>query len=592
MFYRIRQNLLARQSGVAIGVCTVCLLSSGAANSGAYVFAGSSNGVDVITHPTGYTGSGGTLLVNVCIDPTSPFATDMEIPTQNIINTWNELVPTIGNVSFSSPGLGFNQADYESVALHELGHCVGLAHPNLASESGLSGADQNYTKTTAGPNTVFDIDAGVDGVIGSSDDVRSDDVNLHWFDIGTNDPFGIQAIVDSTTFSRDLLDLPVGHNFVANADRDVGALLGYADTEAVMQQGTFIGEAQRTLAADDVHTLRLAAGGLDILEGTTDDYTVELVYQGISTTNCDINIKFDANETGFAVCQLGGTFVSGGTGTHVSITSADIFFNPNSADWYFNQTPNMTNDATVYISPSNPANVGFNFYDEDIIVHDGSGWSMYFDGSDVGLGGPPDLNAFHILDNGDLLLSFDTPVNLGGTLYDDSDIIRFTPTSTGSVTSGSFSMYFDGSSEGFTTIGEDIDAITVNVAGELVISTLGSAQIPRPPFSDLTQQDDDLARKRNSDGLWLRYFDGSDVGFTFATEDIWGSHVDKSTGIVYLTTLDSFTATGLNGDGNDIFICTPGTLGNNTSCPLTLFWDGDNFGLGGERIDALYVEIQ
>ena len=249
-----------------------------------------------------------------------------------------------------------------------------------------------------------------------------------------------------------------------------------------------------------------------------------------------------------------------------------------------------TPGATVYISPSNPANVGFNFYDEDIIVHDGSGWSMYFDGSDVGLGGPPDLNAFHIMDNGDLLLSFDTPVNLGGTLYDDSDIVRFTPTSTGTVTSGSFSMYLDGSTEGFTNIGEDIDAITENSAGELIVSTLGSAQIPRPPFSDLTQQDDDLARKRNSDGLWLRYFDGSDVGFTFATEDIWGASINKSTGIVYLTTLDNFTANGLSGDGNDIFTCIPGTLGNNTSCPLTLFWDGDNYGLSGERIDALFVE--
>lgn len=245
----------------------------------------------------------------------------------------------------------------------------------------------------------------------------------------------------------------------------------------------------------------------------------------------------------------------------------------------------------IYISPSNPASVDFNFFDEDIIVHDGTGWSMYFDGSDVGLGGSPDLNAFHRQANGNLLLSFDTPVNLGGILYDDSDIILFTPTSLGATTSGTFSMYLDGSANGLTTIGEDIDAIAENSAGELIVSTLGSAQIPRPPFSDLTQQDDDLARRRNSDGLWLRYLDGSDIGLTFATEDVWGTHIDKTTGIVYITTLDQFNATGLNGDGNDIFTCTPGILGNATSCPLELFWDGDEYGLSGERIDALAIEL-
>ena len=169
--------------------------------------------------------------------------------------------------------MGSNQVDYESVALHELGHCVGLAHPNLGAQGNLSGADTNYTNSTAGPDGAFSLNAGTDGLIGSSDDMRGDDENLHWFDIGSNDPFFIQSIVDSTTFSRDLIDLPQNHNFASNADRDIGNLLGYANTEAVMQQLTFAGESQRTLVADDVHTLSLAASGLDRLEGTSDDYT-------------------------------------------------------------------------------------------------------------------------------------------------------------------------------------------------------------------------------------------------------------------------------------------------------------------------------
>jgi Ca2+-binding RTX toxin-like protein len=208
-------------------------------------------------------------------------------------------------------------------------------------QTGVSGVNTNFTQSTTGPNGAFSFNSGADGIIGNADDVRGDDQNLHWFDIATNDPFNFQSVIDSTTYSRELADLPAGDLFATNADRSVGAALGYADTEAVMQQGTANGESQRTLVADDIHTLSFANTGLDRVAGTSDDYTVALQYQGISSANCDINIKFDAMQTGFAVCQVGGVFLPGGVGTHAAITSANIFFNPNSADWYFNQTPNM-----------------------------------------------------------------------------------------------------------------------------------------------------------------------------------------------------------------------------------------------------------
>src|SRR5262249_48567735 len=128
--------------------------------------------------------------------------------------------------------------------------------------------------------------------------------------------------------------LPGGDLFVANADRSVGALLGFPDTEAVMQQGQDVDEAQRSLNHDDVATLRLGMSGLDMTQGNADDYTVNLVDGGLAT-GCDINVKFDDSQTGFAVCQ---TSLSSITATHWQITAANMYFNTGFS-WFFNGAP-------------------------------------------------------------------------------------------------------------------------------------------------------------------------------------------------------------------------------------------------------------
>ena len=323
-------------SRVIVGSALTALLIAGwlddLLHSGAFIFAGTANGVDLVTHPQGYTGAGGTLTITVGIDPTSPNASTMVTPVQNIVNAVNNLVPTTGNlVTGGSNNVPTNFFDFESVALHEVIHSLGIAHPNAASESGLSGSNQNYTKATTGVNAVFDLNAGGDGVIGSSDDVRGDDINLHWFRRSNNNPFTIGGTVDSTTYSRDTANLPGGHSFAANADRSVSALLGVPNTEAVMQQGTGSDEAQRTLTHDDVATLRYAMAGLDALAGTSDDYTLTLSYAGL-TTSANIVAKFDNTQTGFAVSQSSGVFI---TGTHARITTTAVFFN-NNFNWFFN----------------------------------------------------------------------------------------------------------------------------------------------------------------------------------------------------------------------------------------------------------------
>ncbi|MEM9530698.1 MAG: Ig-like domain-containing protein [Pseudomonadota bacterium] len=300
--------------------------------AGAYVFA-EGNNENSVAHASGYNGTGGALNVQVCIAPTSPNAAAMEIPVRNAITRFNLLVPTIGNVRLGGDNeIAPGEIDFESVFTHELGHCLGLAHPNLASESGLSGSDRNYTKSRRGGNNAYDLGIGADGVRGSADDQRNDDLNLHWFFTGVNNPFQLPATPEAGTFSRDLADLPAGDTYAVNADRTVAtAVYGLPITEAVMQQGSFSDEDQNALSADDVATLQHARAGVDRTAGTADDYTVNLTYGGLAT-GCDINVAFDNGETGFAVCKLSGTTVSGNTNWR--ITAANTFYNTGS-NWVF-----------------------------------------------------------------------------------------------------------------------------------------------------------------------------------------------------------------------------------------------------------------
>ena len=58
---------------------------------------------------------------------------------------------------------------------------------------------------------------------------------------------------------------------------------------------------------------------------------------------------------------------------------------------------------------------------------------------------------------------------------------------------------------------------------------------------------------------------------------------------IYLTTLGVFNVTGLSGDGADIFICTPGSLGTTTACNFNSYWVGSLNGFAGEVVDGFDI---
>ncbi|HFQ92390.1 MAG TPA: hypothetical protein ENK32_00140, partial [Anaerolineae bacterium] len=250
----------------------------------------------------------------------------------------------------------------------------------------------------------------------------------------------------------------------------------------------------------------------------------------------------------------------------------------------------------IYTSSSSGGNAGgVGFADEDILKYDtGSGtWSMFIDGSDIGLSGSGarDVDAFFLMDDGSILLSTWGATTLPDVgQIDDSDIIRFIPTSTGTNTAGTFELYFDASDVGLTRNGEDVDAVFVTAGGDIIISTSGSFSV-----SGASGRDEDLVKftptslGANTSGTWSLYFDGSDVGLADSgSEDVWGVSV-AANGDIFLTTRGTFAVSGVSGTGTDIFTCSPGSLGSSTSCTFSMYWDGSANGYGTENMDAMQV---
>lgn len=304
--------------------------------AGSFSFADLLQEPATITHPSGYMGEGGKVTVSVCIDPDSESKAEMAIDIQNSIQHWNRLEPSHGNSKLSpESGVPADHVDAESVLLHEMGHCIGLAHPNLASESGLSGDKRRFARAIpgSGPDNGYTLNAGSDGVIATAKDERGDDVNLQWFRKSNNDPFSIADVVDASTYSVDVADLPASHAYPAVAGKQVASSLGLTRTEAVMHQGIYYGERRTGLGHDDVAMARLAMAGTDRVQDTDNSYELEMSYEGVGN-DCDITVRMGGHS--FAQCSVSGSSIAP---NHWRVSEAMIKMASTShINWHFNDT--------------------------------------------------------------------------------------------------------------------------------------------------------------------------------------------------------------------------------------------------------------
>lgn len=262
------------------------------------------------------------------------------------------------------------------------------------------------------------------------------------------------------------------------------------------------------------------------------------------------------------------------------------------------RTPTLTPPAAnqpVYISLTNNQTIaGVASADEDILRFDGQNWSLFFDGSDVGVGSP-DLFAFSIVDADTLLMSFSSSVTVNGITAAPQDVLRFDATSLGSTTAGTFSLYFDGSDVGLSTSSESIDSLTLLPDGRLLFSTTGSVSVP----GLTTGQDEDVlaftptSLGSTTSGAWSMYFDGSDVGLAESSDEDVDALDVTTNGNIYLSTLGNFAVGGLSGADEDVFVCAPTSIGSLTACNYapSLYFDGSAWGLAANDVDAFNVFV-
>jgi hypothetical protein len=282
------------------------------------------------------------------------------------------------------------------------------------------------------------------------------------------------------------------------------------------------------------------------------------------------------------------------TFTPTSTTTATATFTPSPS-----ATPTPTNTTTpppaassfLASFASNGTVGGVAFADEDILRFDGAAWSLFFDGSDVGIGSA-DVFAFYPLDQDTILLGFTASVTAGGQTYAPTDIVRFDATSLGINTAGTFSLYFNGIDVGLDASSDNIDALEILPDGRLLISTTGNPTVPG--LSGLADEDilafAPLTLGANTSGAWTWYFDGSDVGMGSSSEDIDALDVDPN-GLIYLSTTGDFSVTGISGFDEDVFTCAPVTLGSVTVCNFfsTLYFDGSLWGLDTNDLDGFSI---
>ncbi|MGF1523744.1 MAG: choice-of-anchor Q domain-containing protein [Leptolyngbyaceae cyanobacterium] len=245
----------------------------------------------------------------------------------------------------------------------------------------------------------------------------------------------------------------------------------------------------------------------------------------------------------------------------------------------------LPDDNTFFFSGTKDKALGdLAIENEDIVFFDGEDFSLFFDGSDV-LPTNLEIRAFDVTSDTTILLSFDQEVTLAGVgLVDDTDIVEFTATSLGAgTTSGTFSLYLDGSDIGLNSASEDIDALTRLSDDSLLLSTTGNVALPGGVFG----QDEDLIRFEptslgsNTSGTASLYFDGSDVDLRNNGEDLNAIAVRQ--GELFFSTNANLSVPGLRGNDEDIASFTPSSIGETTAGSFgeDLFFDGNTFGFTG-----------
>ncbi|MEM7411296.1 MAG: LamG-like jellyroll fold domain-containing protein [Myxococcota bacterium] len=209
---------------------------------------------------------------------------------------------------------------------------------------------------------------------------------------------------------------------------------------------------------------------------------------------------------------------------------------------------------------------GVAFRDRDVVESDPvNGTSLFFEGDDVDL--DESVNAFHVLEDGRLVLSAEDDSEVEGIDIEPHDLVAYDPGS------GVATLFFEG--DDHFTGNEDIDAVHVLSNGWLILSTGGDATL-----GGLSFEDNDLVQYDPVSRIATLLLEGDAIGLD---EDVRGLHALED-GSYLLAVDDDETLGGLSFGRSDAVKYDP------VLDVATLYFAGDSaFEDSGERISAVHV---
>ena len=246
-----------------------------------------------------------------------------------------------------------------------------------------------------------------------------------------------------------------------------------------------------------------------------------------SSANATIILSTDATET------LGGlTFGDGDLAEYNPTTdTATLYFNEGSfaGDEEIDAVHVLSNGNIILSTAGGATLGGLTFGNGDLIEYNPTTdvGTLYFDES-LFVGGDEDVDAVHILENGNTILSTVTASTLGGLSYSEGDLIEYNPTTDVAT------LYFDGS---LFDGSENIDAAHILANGNIILSTEGAATLDGLTFAN---------------GSLAEYNPTTDVATLYFAESLFSSNANVDA--VYVTTLPEPATIALLGLGSLVLI--------------------------------------
>ena len=237
-------------------------------------------------------------------------------------------------------------------------------------------------------------------------------------------------------------------------------------------------------------------------------------------------LSADATET------LGGlTFTDGALAEYNPVTdTATLYFDEDlfAGDEEIDSVHLLANGNIILSTASEATLGGLTFRNGDLIEYNPTTdvGTLYFD--ENLFGSNEDIDAVHILDNSNIILSIIDGATLGGLTFGSGDLAEYNPTTDVAT------LFFDGS---LFDGSENIDAVHILDNGNIILSTEGAATL-----GGLTFANGDLAE----------YNPTTDVATLFVSEGLFSSNTDVDA--IYVTTVPEPATIAMLGLGMLIFI--------------------------------------